>query len=118
MPSPVVLKVQFAPKGPAIKPMANAKMTDSVTAIVTYPVDVWFAGSKTFKADLDFGGRKIEKITLDPFSGVSRQRDATNRYGRADCMANDKPAVHTASISSMPALAVARPRTRLHQQPP
>ncbi len=66
MPSPVVLKVQFAPKGPAIKPMANAKIVDDSTAIVTYPVDVWFAGSKTFTANLNFGARKIEKILLDP----------------------------------------------------
>ena len=66
MPSPVVLKVQFAPSGPAIRTMPNATMTDSVTAIVTWPVDVWFAGSRTFKADLTFGARKIEKIVLDP----------------------------------------------------
>ena len=66
MPSPVVLKVQFAPKGPAIKPMKNATMADSATAIVTYPVSVWFNGSRTFNATLDFGARKIEKITLDP----------------------------------------------------
>jgi hypothetical protein len=66
MPSPVVLKVQFAGKGPAIKPMPNAKIVDDSTAIVTYPVDVWFAGSKTFTANLNFGGRKIEKILLDP----------------------------------------------------
>jgi hypothetical protein len=66
MPSPVILKVRFAPTGPAIRPMANAKMVDSVTAIVTYPVDIWFAGSKTFRADLKFGGRKIAKILLDP----------------------------------------------------
>jgi hypothetical protein len=67
MPSPVVLKVQFAPTGRAVKPMPNSRMTDSVTAIVTYPVDVWFGGSRTFKATLDFGGRKIDKITMDPF---------------------------------------------------
>ena len=66
MPSPVILKVQFAPTGPAIRPMANAKMSDSVTAIVTYPVDVWFTGNKTFRADLTFGGRKIEKVVFDP----------------------------------------------------
>jgi hypothetical protein len=66
MPSPVVLKVEFAPTGPAIKPMKNSVMTDSVTAEVTYPVDVWFGGSRTFEADLDFGGRQIAKITLDP----------------------------------------------------
>src|SRR6185436_10741189 len=66
MPSPVVLKVQFAAKGPTIKKMPNAVMTDSVTAIVTWPVDVWFAGSRTFRAALDFGRRKIEKIVFDP----------------------------------------------------
>ena len=67
MPSPVVLKVQFEPKGPAIKPMPNSRMADSASEIVTWPVDVWFAGSRTFKAELNFGARKIEKITLDPF---------------------------------------------------
>ena len=35
MPSPVVLKVRFAPRGPAIRPMLNSTMVDSVTAIVT-----------------------------------------------------------------------------------
>ncbi len=66
MPSPVVLRVKFASTGPAIVPMPNATMIDSVTAVITYPVDVWFAGSRAFAAVLDFGGRKIEKITLDP----------------------------------------------------
>jgi hypothetical protein len=65
MPSPVVLKVEFAPSGPAIRPMRNAKITGD-TAIVTWPVDVWFPGSRTFKADLDFGPRKITRIVLDP----------------------------------------------------
>ncbi len=40
--------------------MANAKMMDGETAIVTCPVDVWFSGSRTFNAALDFGGRTIE----------------------------------------------------------
>jgi hypothetical protein len=66
MPSPVVLQVSFAPRGPRIMPMSNATMTDSVSAVVTYPVDVWFEGSRTFQADLRFGARKIEKIVLDP----------------------------------------------------
>lgn len=65
MPSPVVLKVEFAPNGPALKPMSNAKI-DGNSAIVTWPADVWFAGSRTFTANLDFGGRKITKIVLDP----------------------------------------------------
>jgi len=66
MPSPVVLEVKFADTGNAIRPMANSRMTDSVTAVVTWPVDVWFGGRRTFEAVLDFGGRAIEKITLDP----------------------------------------------------
>jgi hypothetical protein len=64
--SPVVLEVKFAAKGPAIRPMRNAVMTDSVTAVVTWPVDVWFGGNRSFAAALVFGGRKIERLTLDP----------------------------------------------------
>jgi hypothetical protein len=67
MPSPVVLRVEFAPTGPPIAAMANSRMMDSATAIVSYPVDVWFGGSRTFNATLDFGGRTIQRITLDPF---------------------------------------------------
>ncbi len=66
MPSPVVLKVEFAPRGPAITPMRNSVMTDSTTAEVTFPVDVWFGGSRTYDADLRFGRRPITSITLDP----------------------------------------------------
>jgi hypothetical protein len=66
MPSPVVLKVCFAPTGPAIQPMKNAKMLDAQTALVTWPVDVWFDGRRTFQAALDFGPRAIESIVLDP----------------------------------------------------
>lgn len=66
MPSPVVLEVKFAPGGAAIRPMQNAHMVDANTAIVTWPVDVWFNGSRTYDAVLDFGGRAIQSITLDP----------------------------------------------------
>jgi hypothetical protein len=77
MPSPVVLKVQFAATGPAVKPMANARMLDERTAIVSWPVDVWFIGNRTFQATLDFGGRSIESITLDP-DGRFPDRDASD----------------------------------------
>ncbi|MBL0178404.1 MAG: hypothetical protein IPP98_04665 [Gemmatimonadetes bacterium] len=52
-------------------------MTDSVTAIVTYPVSIWFDGRRNFNAVLSFGGRAIEKITLDPF-GRFPDRDVTD----------------------------------------
>jgi hypothetical protein len=83
MPSPVVLEVKFAPGGQAIRPMRNAVMKDSVTAIVTYPVDVWFTGSRTFEAVLDFG-RAIERIRLDPSCRFPDRDDADNVWPRRD----------------------------------
>lgn len=67
MPSPVVLKVEFEPEGPSLGTMPNAKMLDNNTALVTWPADVWFTGNRTFEADLNFGARKIKKITYDPY---------------------------------------------------
>jgi len=67
MPSPVVLRVDFAPGGPAVSQMPNCVMLDANAALVTYPVDVWFNGSRTFAANLNVGGRTITKITLDPY---------------------------------------------------
>jgi hypothetical protein len=92
MPSPVVLRVEFAPGGPAIRPMKNSVMTDSATAEVTYPVDVWFGGSRTFDADLDFGGRQIAKITLDPHQRFP-DRDA-----RDNVWPQPKPVVLSAAV--------------------
>lgn len=66
MPSPVVLKVEFVADGPAPRPMANAQLGDDGTAVVTWPVDVWFDGRRTFEARLRFGERGIAKITFDP----------------------------------------------------
>ncbi|HCZ35013.1 MAG TPA: aminopeptidase [Cytophagales bacterium] len=67
MPSSVVLKVEFETEGPALKKMNNAKMLDANTAVVTWPVSVWFDGKRSFEAALTFGDRKIKKITLDPY---------------------------------------------------
>ncbi|CAN5828138.1 M1 family metallopeptidase [soil metagenome] len=83
MPSPVVLKVTFAATGAAIKPMANAKMVDATTAIVTWPVDVWFNGSRTFDARLDFGGRAITAIQLDPDARFPDRNPADNAWPAA-----------------------------------
>lgn len=67
MPSPIVLKVEFEPKGPAIKKIENATMLDDNTAVVTWPVSVWFSGNRTFEATMNFGERTIKKITYDPY---------------------------------------------------
>ncbi|HYU52988.1 MAG TPA: hypothetical protein VEK37_08580, partial [Gemmatimonadaceae bacterium] len=73
--SPVILRVEFAPSGATITPMANSRTLDANTALVTYPVDVWFTGNRTFIATLDFGGRAITRVTLDP-NGRFPDRDA------------------------------------------
>jgi hypothetical protein len=82
MPSPIVLRVQFALTGPAIKKMPNGTLIDSVTAVVTYPVDVWFTGRRTFAAALNFGGRKIVKIELDPQGRFPDRDTADNVWPR------------------------------------
>ncbi|HEX3928612.1 MAG TPA: M1 family metallopeptidase [Gemmatimonadales bacterium] len=82
MPSPVVLAVQFAPTGPAIHAMTNSHMQDSVTAIVTWPVDVWFSGKRDFTANLTFGARKIARITLDPYGRFPDCDTADNVWPR------------------------------------
>ena len=68
MPSPVVLKVKFAAAGPAVRAAAGStvRTVDPQTAILTWPVDVWFNGNRTFDAVIQTGGRTIESITLDP----------------------------------------------------
>ncbi len=66
MPSPIVLKVEFESEGPAIKLMPNAKLLDVNTVELTWPVSVWFDGLRSLDFVLDFGGRKVKKITLDP----------------------------------------------------
>jgi len=87
MPSPVILKVELAPEGSRAVPPTTTRVVrpgviettrwlDANTAIVTYPVDVWFTGSRTFVAVLDFQNRivvnsvnrPINKITLDPYA--------------------------------------------------
>jgi len=83
MPSPVILKVEFAPTGAPIKQMSNSQMVDAITAIVTYPVDVWFPGNRTFNASLDFGGRAITRITLDPNGRFPDRDPADNVWPRA-----------------------------------
>jgi hypothetical protein len=104
MPAPVILKVEFAPTGPPIRipqgiskisedckgsvctviqfePM-NIRMADANTAIVTYPVDVWFRGSRTFSTVLDFGGRPITRVTLDPGARFPDRDPSDNTWPR------------------------------------
>lgn len=66
MPAPVILKIEFEKGTEAIKEMANATQVSDNEVVVTWPVDVWFDGRRTFDAKLDFGSRPITSIVLDP----------------------------------------------------
>ncbi|MDQ2767774.1 MAG: ester cyclase [Gemmatimonadota bacterium] len=101
MPSPVVLQVQLAPRGPPIRMMANGRATDSVTAVVTYPVEVWFTGSRTFKATLDFGGRRITRITLDPFGRFPDNDTTDNVWPRAAALARQNSGGRPVTLANM-----------------
>jgi hypothetical protein len=83
MPSPVVLEVKLAASGAPVRAMPTATMTDSVTALVTYPADVWFDGRRTFTATLDFGGRAVERVTLDPARRFPDRDPSDNVWPRA-----------------------------------
>ena len=101
MPSPVVLKVELAPAAAAATPSRSSdsdpasgfvRSTDWLnanSAIVTYPVDVWFAGSRTFVAGLEFPGRTITRITLDPFGRFPDRNPRDNVWPSAQ--ATPKP---------------------------
>jgi hypothetical protein len=82
MPSPVVLRVTFAGTGPAIRAMTNSVKIDDTTYDVTWPASVWFAGSRTYNAVLDFGARKIEKVQLDPRARFPDRDPADNVWPR------------------------------------
>jgi hypothetical protein len=81
MPSPVVLRVRLAEQGAAIRPMTNSTRIDDQTYDVTWPVDVWFSGSKTFDAVLDFGGRAVVSVALDPGRRFPDRNPADNTWG-------------------------------------
>jgi len=92
MPSPVVLEVKFASGSQPIRAMRNAVMKDAQTAIVTFPVDVWFSGNRTFDAVLDFGTRPIERIKLDPGCRFPDHDPSDNVWPRKPAAAAPAPA--------------------------
>jgi hypothetical protein len=83
MPSPVILKVEFAPRAAAPRPMPNITFPDANTAIVEFPASVWFSGSRTFNAVLDFGGRPITRITFDPAGRFPDRDPSDNSWPRS-----------------------------------
>jgi hypothetical protein len=81
MPSPVVLDITFEGSPPSVKGMKNATVSGN-TVRVTYPVDTWFDGRRTFDAVLRFGGRKITKVVVDPDARFPDSNEADNVWPR------------------------------------
>ena len=79
MPSPVVLEVTLA--SPATKTMSNAVMRSPTTAVITWPVDVWFGGSRTFDAVVDLGA-PVQSVRLDPGARFPDRDPADNVWPR------------------------------------
>jgi hypothetical protein len=64
---------------------------DDKTAVVTYPVDVWFSGRRTFKATLDFG-RAVTAVMLDPNCRFPDRDPSDNVWPKAAAGASAAPA--------------------------
>ena len=77
MPAPVVLSIQFRGWDPSVASILNAEKVGENEVLVTFPVDVWFTGSKSFQAELPFALDGIETITLDP-NGRFPDRDPSD----------------------------------------
>ncbi|MEO8295270.1 MAG: M1 family metallopeptidase [Gemmatimonadota bacterium] len=83
MPAPVVLRVEFDSAGAPIRPMPGATVEGNM-ATITFPVDVWFRGSRTYVAELRFGTRHIQKINLDPAGRFPDRSPADNVWPRPE----------------------------------
>ena len=83
MPSPVVLQVQVAGRGPAVRWPRNARVVNDTTAVLTWPVDVWFSGARRFTATVDVGGRSVTQVRLDPACRFPDANPGDNVWPRA-----------------------------------
>jgi hypothetical protein len=77
MPAPIVLRVEMDSTGGPIRRMPNAVIDGNVVT-VTYPVDVWLAGNRTYVAELNLGTRRIRRIILDPAGRFPDRNPADN----------------------------------------
>jgi hypothetical protein len=63
--------------------MKNAVMKDSLTAIVTYPVDVWFAGARRSTRCSTSGLGRFQRIRLDPSCRFPDRNPSDNYWPRS-----------------------------------
>ena len=121
MPAPVILKIEFAPgDGAARSPSAPRPLApgstgtiswlDANTAIVSYPVEVWFGGSRTFVANVNFASSQIARVALEAGSGAARRAgsrvirkitlDPNERFPDRDASDNVWPRAQTSRTST------------------
>jgi hypothetical protein len=81
MPSPIVLDFTFAGSPPSISGLKNATVSGN-TVRVTYPVDVWFDGHRTFDAVMPLSGQKITRVVVDPDARFPDSDEADNVWPR------------------------------------
>jgi len=92
--------VRFAPNGPPIRAMPNAVMHDSLSAIVTFPVSVWYPGRRTYDAILDFGKRPITEVLFDPGCRFPDRNPADNVWPRSAVAATGLPGSPSSTLCS------------------
>jgi hypothetical protein len=82
MPSPVVLRVTVDAGRGAVRWPKNATVIDSVTADLRWPVDVWFAGKRSFVAPIGVPGRRVTRVVFDPRCRFPDRNPADNAWPR------------------------------------
>jgi len=83
MPAPIHLRVQLAAQGPELRVPPGARQVGPLEYDMTWPVEVWFDGRRSHVLSLDFGGRAVERITLDPQGRVPDRDPSDNVWPRA-----------------------------------
>jgi hypothetical protein len=85
MAAPVILLVEFSDTIPAVVHTGDTMVQQGVSTSqrYTFPVEVWFAGARTFQARIDTGGRRIARITLDPDGRIPDSDPADNVWPRS-----------------------------------
>lgn len=82
MPAPIHLRVQLAAQGPAVRVPPGARTVGPLEYELTWPVEIWFDGRRSHSITLDFGGRAVQQVTLDPHARVPDRDPSDNVWPR------------------------------------
>ncbi|MEZ4455155.1 MAG: M1 family aminopeptidase [Gemmatimonadales bacterium] len=80
----VIAEVGVGPAGAGPAPRTTGMtLVDDHTVRVTFPVEIWFGGARTFSAAFEFG-RPVERIVLDPGCRFPDRNPADNVWPAGD----------------------------------